>query len=46
MMQAAKDAVCHDFIMRLPKGYDASDRQGNQVERWRKTENHIGKWQF
>ena len=22
MMQAAKDAVCHDFIMRLPKGYD------------------------
>lgn len=22
MMQAAKDAICHDFIMRLPKGYD------------------------
>lgn len=22
MMQAAKDAVCHDFIMRLPKDYD------------------------
>ena len=22
MMQAAKDAVCHDFIMRLTKGYD------------------------
>lgn len=22
MMPAAKDAVCHDFIMRLPKGYD------------------------
>ena len=22
MIQAAKEAVCHDFIMRLPKGYD------------------------
>ena len=22
MIKAAKDAVCHDFIMRLPKGYD------------------------
>ena len=22
MMQAAKDAICHDFIMRLPNGYD------------------------
>ena len=36
MMQAAKDAVCHDFIMRLPKGYDTVIDKGNQVERRRK----------
>ena len=31
MMQAAKDAICHDFIMRLPNGYDTVIGEGGST---------------
>ena len=42
MMQAAKDAVCHNFIMRLPKGYDTVIDKETKLSGVKNRESH---WQ-